>query len=200
MKNTEIVKIVMIAGGIAAAAIPLGAGEKALPVPERRKIFRGHMAWRAFSQLNEPERKKMQALQRSDPERFAAEMKLLAEKYEKKEIAWRGKMRALIAQYRRSSDVKEKEKIKAEITKMETERFQQRISALAKTIAVNKLRVAMMEKELKKRRERSKDIVEARVDAILTGEIPLTPALPKHHIRHRGMGKSMPRLPEKMNN
>jgi hypothetical protein len=134
---------------------------------------RNALIWRVFSQLNETERKKMQELQRSDPEAFAAEMRKLAEQYEKKENAWHRKMMLLTEEYRKSTDKNQRAKLKAEVMKMEKERFGKHLTGLEKTIAATKKRVALMEQELKKRKERADAIVEARVDAILSGELPL---------------------------
>lgn len=181
MKNTVIVNVVAAVISVAAAAGAAEAPRKEMPP---RKIMRGPVVWRIFSQLDETERKKLHELQRSDPEKFAAEMQKLAEKYEANEKEWRNKMHSLIGQFHRSTDKNEREKIKNEIFKMESVRFRQRLDGLERTIATNKRRVALMEQELKKRRERSGAIVEARVEAILSGEIPLnTSDAPPFHPR-----------------
>ena len=136
---------------------------------------RNAVFWRVFSQLSEPERKKMQELQRNDPEQFTVEMRKLAEKYEKQALAWRSKLTSLIEKYRKSTDRNEKAGLKAEITAMEKERFEKHISGLTKTIEGAKRRVAMMEVELKKRRAKADAIVNARVEALIKGEIPVMP-------------------------
>lgn len=192
MEKSMIAKFILLV--LAASVIlPLESGERLPAPPRERRIPRGALIWRAFSQLNEAERKKIQELQRTDPEKFHAAMQELAEKFEKQENAWRRKMFSLIGQYRRSTDSAEREKIKNEITRMETERFKRRLDGLAKTIARSKRRVAMMERELQKRKERSSAIVGARVEAILSGEIPFDP--PGKGFRKGPRG---PHIPPKM--
>ena len=182
LKGVVLTLIAVGSGALLAAEnVPAGAPaaqgaaqEKPGPGNGRmRGMRRNALIWRAFSQLNETERKKMQDLQRSNPEAFAAEMRKLAEQFEKKENSWREKMGLLTEKYRKSTDKAERSKIKAEMMKLEKERFDKRLGDLEKTIAATKRRVAFMEQELKKRKERSDAIVEARVDAILSGELPL---------------------------
>ena len=188
MLKSVVLTLIAVGGGalLAAENVPAGAPaaqgaaqEKPGPGNGRmRGMRRNALIWRAFSQLNETERKKMQELQRSNPEAFAAEMRKLAEQYEKKENAWREKMELLTEKYRKSTDKAERSKIKAEMMKMEKVRFDKRLGDLEKTIAATKQRVALMEQDLKKRKERSDAIVEARVEAILSGELPLPGAGP----------------------
>ena len=188
MLKSVVLTLIAVGGGsmLEAENVPAGAPvappaaqEKQNPGGGRmRGMRRNALIWRAFSQLNETERKKMQDLQRSNPEAFAAEMRKLAEQYEKKENAWREKMELLTEKYRKSTDKAERSKIKAEMMKMEKVRFDKRLGDLEKTIAATKQRVALMEQDLKKRKERSDAIVEARVEAILSGELPLSGAGP----------------------
>lgn len=188
MKNSVLGKMIVCLGVLLFVLIPLygeksssvGAGKRALPPgkgrgPYHHGMRRNAVFWRVFSQLSEPERKKMQELQRNEPEKFTAEMRKLAEKYEQRELAWRNKLTSLIEKYRKSSDKNERSKLKAEITVMEKERFDQRIAGLTRTIAGAKRRVAMMEKDLKKRKDKAAAIVDARVEALLNGEIPVMP-------------------------
>ena len=182
MLKSVVLTLAAVWGGalFAAETVPVKAPpappvhEKPGPGSGRMKgMRRNALIWRAFSQLNEAERKKMQELQRSNPEAFVAEMRKLAEQFEKRENSWREKMGLLTEKYRKSTDKAERSKIKAEMMKLEKERFDKRLGDLEKTIAATKRRVAFMEQELKKRKERSDAIVEARVDAILSGELPL---------------------------
>ena len=188
MKNSIFVKMAVCLGALLLGlaplygekASPVGAGKRPLPPgkgrgPHHYGMRRNAVFWRVFSQLSEPERKKMQELQRNDPEKFAAEMRKLAEKYEQRELAWRNKLTSLIEKYRKSSDKNERSKLKAEITVMEKERFDQRIAGLTRTIAGAKRRVAMMEEDLKKRKDKAAAIVDARVEALIKGEIPVMP-------------------------
>jgi hypothetical protein len=189
MKNSVLGKMIVCLGALLFVLTPLygeksssvGAGKRPLPPPGKGRgphhygMRRNAVFWRVFSQLSEPERKKMQELQRNEPEKFTAEMRKLAEKYEQRELAWRNKLTSLIEKYRKSSDKNERSKLKAEITVMEKERFDQRIAGLTRTIAGAKRRVAMMEEDLKKRKDKAAAIVDARVEALLNGEIPVMP-------------------------
>lgn len=190
MNNAKIVTIAVLSAGIMASPAPLCA-EKLPPPPQQgnmkmRRMRRNAIVWRVFSQLSEPERRKMQELQRNNPEAFTQKMRELADKYEQQENAWRNKMTALVEKYRKSTDKAEREKLKAEVVKMERERFNKRLTGLERTIAATKRRVALMEQELKKRKARSGAIVEARADAILSGELPV--AGPSHFQPRRGPG------------
>ena len=155
-----------------------GKGEKpAQNTVKPRSDRRGNaLIWRVFSQLPENERKKMQELQRNNPEQFAAEMRKIAEKYEQQENAWLKEMNSLVRSYRECSDKNERARLKAEISRLEKSRFEKRLQGFEKMIAATKKRVELMEQDLKKRKEHSKEIVEARVEAILSGEIPVGPA------------------------
>ena len=183
------VKVVVLSCTAMMAVTPLCAEKSPAPQPGRGKMRgmrRNALVWRVFSQLSEPERKKMQELQRNNPEQFMLEMRKLADKYEQQENAWRQKMLSLVEKYRKSTDKAEREKLKAEVVKMEKERFDKRLNGLERTIADTKRRVALMEEELKKRKARSGAIVEARADAILSGELPV--AGPPHFQPRRGPG------------
>lgn len=180
LKRSALMVIAVFSGTLLAAektpgqTPPPSAHAKPGPGGHRMKgMRRNALIWRVFSQLNETERKKMQELQRSNPEAFAAEMRKLAEQYEKKENAWRQKMVLLTGKYRKSTDKTERARLKAEVMKMEKERFGRRLSGLERTISATKKRVALMEQELNKRKERAEAIVEARVEALLSGELPL---------------------------
>ena len=65
---------------------------------------RGAAMWRAFSLLDEAERKKMLELQRNDPDKFFAEMRRLSAEFEKQEQARLKKLQCLIDKYRTSTD------------------------------------------------------------------------------------------------
>ena len=189
MKKIWIAKALVLCSIALMTSSVLQAEEAPLPQPGRGKIRgmkRNALVWRVFSQLSEPERKKMQELQRNNPEQFALEMRKLADQYEQQENAWRQKMLSLVEKYRKSTDKTEREKLKAEVVKMEKERFEKRLNDLERTIAATKKRVAFMEEDLKKRKARSAAIVEARVDAILSGELPVT--VPPHFQPRRGPG------------
>lgn len=182
MKRSWLKKVVVLSSAFMAVLSPLAAEKLPSPPPggaKMRGMKRNALMWRVFSQLTEPERKKMQELQRSNPEQFSIEMRKLADKYEQQENAWRRKMHSLVEKYRSSTDKAEREKLKAEVVKMERERFNKRLNGLARTIAATKRRVAIMEQELNKRKERAAEIVDARAEAILTGELPVDPQ--PHH-------------------
>lgn len=195
-------------GCMMTASVLCGAEKAAAPAPgtanspaksgmNNRGGRRGNaLIWRVFSQLPENERRKMQELQRNNPEQFAAEMRKIAEKYEQHENSWYKKMISLVNRYRESTDKNEKAKLKAEISQLEKSRFEKRLDGLEKMIAATKKRVSLMEQDLKKRKERSKEIIEARVEAILSGEIPVGPAFMPHP-RKPGAGPQMghPRRP-----
>ena len=175
-----------------------GSAEQPAPNAVRpRGARRGNaLMWRVFSQLPENERKKMQELQRNNPEQFAVEMRKITEKYEQKENAWFKEMTSLVKSYRECTDKNEQARLKAEITRLEKSRFEKRLQGFEKMIAATKKRVELMEQDLKKRKEHSKQIVEARVEAILSGEIPVAPAFMPHP-RKPGPGPQMghPRKP-----
>lgn len=200
MNNAKIVTIAVLSAGIMAALTPLCA-EKLPPPPHQgnvkvRGMRRNALVWRVFSQLSEPERRKMQELQRNNPEAFTQKMRELADKYEQQENAWRNKMIALVDKYRKSTDKAEREKLKAEVVKMEKERFDKRLSSLAGMIAATKRRVALMEQELNKRKARSAEIIDARAEAILSGELPVAAPAHHHFPPRKGAGRP-PRLPAK---
>ena len=206
MKFSGFAKIAL--GCMVSATVLCGAEKTAQPSPEKgekvaqntvrsRSNRRGNaLIWRVFSQLPENERKKMQELQRNNPEQFAAEMRKIAEKYEQQENAWLKEMNSLVKSYRESSDKNERARLKAEISRLEKGRFEKRLQGFEKMIAATKKRVELMEQDLKKRKEHSKEIVEARVEAILSGEIPVGPAFMPHP-RKPGPGPQMgrPRKP-----
>ena len=134
---------------------------------------RNAVLWRVFSQLNDAERKKMHDLQRNNPEAFTVEMRKLVDKYEQLERIRNERLLSLIDKYRKSKDEKERAKLKDELTRMEKERFEQHLAGLSRTIANTRRRLAFMEKELNKRKAKKEAIVDARVEAILTGKIPV---------------------------
>ncbi len=144
---------------------------------------RGAAMWRAFSLLDEAERKKMLELQRNDPDKFFAEMRKLSAEFEKQEQARLKKLQCLIDKYRNSTDKAERERLKAELTKMERAQFDKRIAGLTRTVESTKRRLALMEQGLKERKEKADAIVDARVEALLSGEIPVAPAFPPAHMR-----------------
>ena len=189
MNNAKIAAIIALSAGVMASLTPLCAEKLSAPPQSNvkmRGMRRNALVWRVFSQLSEPERKKMQELQRNNPEQFTQKMRELADKYEQQENAWRQKMLSLVEKYRKSTDKAEKAKLKTEVVKLERERFNKRLTGLERTIAATKRRVALMEQELKKRKARSGAIVEARADAILSGELPV--AGPPHFQPRRGPG------------
>lgn len=196
MNRSGVIGLV-VAVGIGAATLPLSA-EKAPAAPEARNAkmrgMRRHaIVWRVFSQLSESERKKMQELQRSNPEAFSAAMKKLADEYEKKERLRAHKLFSLIRKYRQSTDSEERARFKAEIVKMEKERFEERLQGLARTIAGTRRRLAFMEQELNKRKAKKEAIVEARTEALLSGEIPVNFS----HSRRMGPPRPPRRAPVK---
>ena len=161
----------------------------------RGRGMRGNAVfWRVFSELSDAERKKMQELQRNNPEEFAAEMRKRVEAHEKKIQAKIEHLSALIGKYRKSTDEKERAKLKDELIKLEKEQFEQRLAGMARTIANTKQRVALMEKELEKRNAKKDAIVEARVDALLSGElpVPVSPRLRRGGPPHPGNRGNMP--------
>ena len=188
--------IIAVAGAALFSVLPLSGAEK-LPPPRRehkgphvRNMRLNAMVWRVFSQLDDAERKKMQELQRSNPEEFASAMRALVDKYEKLEQERIKKLSDLIEKYRKTNDKNERAKLKSEVAKMEKERFDHRLANFAKMIEGTKRRVALMEEDLNKRKAKKEAIVEARVEALLSGELPVGP--PQHP---RPMRKGPPRPP-----
>ncbi len=197
MEYSKMTGFMIFAGAAVLALSPLCAGK--LPPPKERNgagklpprkersgagmrgMRRNAMVWRVFSQLSDAERKKMHELQRSNPEAFAAEMRKLVDKFEQQERTRIQKLKSLIEQYRKSSDKDERNRLKAEVAKMEKEIFNKRLAGLSRTISNAKRRVAMMEQEYKKRKAKAHDIVEARVDALLTGELPVVSYPPRRN-------------------
>ena len=149
---------------------------------------RNAMIWRVFSELDDAERKKMQELQRENPEKFALEMRSRAEAFEKQEQEKVQKLLSLIDRYRKSSDKEERAKLKAEIAKTEKERFNKRLAGHERVINSTKRRLALMEEELAKRKAKKDAIVEARVEALLSGELPVM-----QPFNHSPGGKGAPR-------
>ena len=154
---------------------------------------RGAAMWRAFSLLDEAERKKMLELQRNDPDKFFAEMRRLSAEFEKQEQARLKKLQCLIDKYRTSTDKAERERLKTELTKMEKAQFDKRIAGLTRTVESTKRRLALMEQGLKERKEKADAIVDARVEALLSGEIPVAPAYPAPHMRQGPPRQGPPR-------
>ena len=193
----------MIIGGAAVLALSPLCAEKLPPPKDRggagmRGMRRNAMIWRVFSLLSDTERKKMHELQRSNPEAFAAEMRKLVDKFEQQERTRIRKLKSLIEQYRKSSDKAERARLKAEVAKMEKENFNQRLAGLSRTITNAKRRVAMMEQEFNKRKAKADDIVKARVDALLTGELPVLSFPPRRNAPPRPIHPPRPRKgPEK---
>ena len=185
MEYSKMTRFMIIAGAAVLALSPLCA-EKLPPPKDRggagmRGMRRNAMIWRVFSLLSDTERKKMQELQRSNPEAFVAEMRKLVDKFEQQERTRIRKLKSLIEQYRKSSDKAERARLKAEVAKMEKENFNQRLAGLSRTITNAKRRVAMMEQEFNKRKAKADDIVKARVDALLTGELPVLSFPPRRN-------------------
>ena len=202
MEHSKITRFMTIAGAAVLTLSPLCA-EKLPPPRERsaavmRGMRRNAMSWRVFSQLSDAERKKMHELQRSNPEAFSAEMRKLVDKFEQQERTRIQKLKSLIEQYRKSSDKDERNRLKAEVAKMEKEIFNKRLAGLSRTISNAKRRVAMMEQEYKKRKAKADDIVKARVDALLTGELPVWSFPPRRNAPPRPIHPPHPRRgPEK---
>ena len=128
-----------------------------------------------------------------NPEAFAAEMRKLVDKFEQQERTRIQKLKSLIEQYRKSSDKDERNRLKAEVAKMEKEIFNKRLAGLSRTISNAKRRVAMMEQEYKKRKAKADDIVKARVDALLTGELPVWSFPPRRNAPPRPIHPPHPR-------
>ena len=97
--------IIAVAGAALFSVLPLSGAEKLAPPrrehkgPNVRNMRRTAMVWRVFSQLDDAERKKMQELQRSNPEEFASAMRTLVDKYEKLERARVEKLSALMPKH-----------------------------------------------------------------------------------------------------
>lgn len=162
----------------------LGKGPGMMMRPGMRPgAARGAAMWRAFSLLDEAERKKMLELQRNDPDKFFSEMRRLSAEFEKQEQARLKKLQCLIDKYRTSTDKAERKRLKTELTKMEKAQFDKRIAGLTRTVESTKRRLVLMEQGLKERKEKADAIVEARVEALLSGEIPVAPAFPPAHMR-----------------
>ncbi|MBR7138141.1 MAG: hypothetical protein IKD44_01205 [Lentisphaeria bacterium] len=178
MNYSRLAGVMAAVGALLLTVTPLSA-EKTPPAKEpgkgarMRRMRRNAVLWRVFSQLNDAERKKMHDLQRNNPEAFTVEMRKLVDKYEQLERARNERLLSLIDKYRKSKDEKERAKLKDELTRMEKERFEQHLAGLSRTIANTRQRLAFMEKELNKRKAKKEAIVDARVEAMLTGKIPV---------------------------
>jgi len=148
------------------------AGQQ-VPPQGRRRRMRGAMIWRAFARLDKNKQKELLALQHSDPEKFSVEMRKIGEQFFKEEQQRRSKVRAIVEKYQKSKDAKEKESLKKELTELERVEFQRSLDELSKILEESRRRVAFLEGELNKRSKNAGPAVDARVDALLKGEIRL---------------------------
>ncbi len=152
--------------------------EEAAPPPQpppggpgaRRDDRSGRMFWRAFSQLDEAERKELTELQSRDQEAFRKKMQQKAEEFRKKEEARELQLRKLIESYRKASD-KEKEALKVQLAAFVREDFNRRLEESRRHLESMKQGVKTIEAELVKREKNADAAVNAAVEQMLqTGE------------------------------
>ncbi len=164
-------KILCIAT-LLAAGFQSGAGEekKMPPPPPRGERFNpGPAMWRAFSELDETERQKLIALQRTDQEAFRQKMYELGEAFQKRERERIEELKKLIAEYRSAGDETRKKELKEEIARRVADHYRKRLHENRRQLEEMKKRAMQMEAELDKREKQADSIIKARTDALLDG-------------------------------
>ena len=132
--------------------------------------------WRVFSRLAPAEQKEMMNLQRTDPEKFRSVMQEKIEKFQREQQAGRQKIDELVAKIRNSKDEKEKSELRKELHSILKAGFDARLAQMRRNIDANKKRIERMEAELKKREDNAEAIINASVDAVISGQ-----KRPPHH-------------------
>lgn len=132
--------------------------------------------WRIFSRLTPAEQKEMMNLQRTDPEKFRAAIHRKAEQIQAEQQLKRQKINELAGKIRNSKDEKETAELRKELHSILKAGFDARLAQMRRNIDVNKKRIARMEAELKKREDNAEAIVNASVDAVISGQ-----KRPPHH-------------------
>lgn len=153
------------------------------PAAQGHNFQRNSAVWRVFTMLPPNEQKELMKLQQSDPDKFRAVMQEKAEKMHAEMQARRQKFADIAARIRSSKDEKEKAALRAELRAMLKNGFESRIAHLKRNIENNKKRIADMEAELKKRESNADAIVDAMLEAVISGKKPefkRRPGMPPH--------------------
>lgn len=164
-------------------AAPDGKDVPRPPRPPRHFQFPGNQKpdshqnfWRIFSRLTPAEQKEMMNLQRTDPEKFRAAIHRKAEQIQAEQQLKRQKINELAGKIRNSKDEKEKSELRKELHSILKAGFDARLAQMRRNIDVNKKRIERMEAELKKREDNAEAIINASVDAVISGQ-----KRPPHH-------------------
>ncbi|MDR0932188.1 MAG: ribosome-recycling factor [Victivallales bacterium] len=172
MKNNRFL-LVLILFAIGFTAV--GAEVNSVPDAETQKRKeRGFdpFVWRAFSRLTEEQRQELLKLQNSDSEQFRQKMRSLGETLRREEEANFAELRKSVAAYRSSTDDQERAKLKQKITMAVKERYMQRLKDNKRQLDAMKRRAEFLEKELAKREKNADQIIDMRVQSLLSGEFP----------------------------
>lgn len=148
------------------------------PPPERdseRRFRFGPGIWQAFSRLEPEERRKMQQLQRDDPEKFHEVMRAKADELFAKRRQRREALHKLAEQCRNAATAEEKEQLKRQLAAEVEKDFRAHLAANRRQLEEMKRRTARLEAELKRREQNCDKAVAAMVEALVSGEKPPRP-------------------------
>ena len=118
------------------------------------------------------ERRKMQQLQREDPEKFHEVMRAKADElFSKRRQRWES-LRQLAEKCRNAATPEEKEQLKRQLTAEVEKDFRAHLAANRRQLEEMKRRTAYLEAELQRREQNCDEAVSARVEAMINGEKP----------------------------
>ena len=142
-------------------------GGKAHRHPGRRQE---NMIWYAFSRMSEAERHDMMKLQRTDPEKFRAEMSERAEKIAMERRERMKELQKMAEAIRNCKDENTGKKLRSEFTAELKKDYLQHIENSRRQLEEMKQRAAKLEKELNLRMENADKVIEYRANAIISGK------------------------------
>ncbi|MCQ2379148.1 MAG: hypothetical protein MJ016_08110 [Victivallaceae bacterium] len=126
--------------------------------------------WEAFSCLNDAERAELMKLQRDEPEKFRAEMEKRAEAVYREKLAHYEEMQKIVDRCIASTDEAEKAALKAQLREKLASGFDRRLALHRRQAEAMKRRAASIEKEIDRRAASRDAILDAHLDAVLSGK------------------------------
>lgn len=151
------------------------------PRPDQYRRFRlGPGMWQAFARMEPEERKKMERLQREDPEKFQEVMRAKADELFRRREERRAALRKLADECRSAASDEEKARLKKQLTAEVDKDFREHLKANRRQLEEMKRRTVHLERELLRREENIDRAVAARVEAMINGEKP-----PRRHNSRR---------------
>jgi len=147
---------------------PAVAGEKNSRPRSRRR--QEDMIWHAFSRMSETERRSMMKLQRTDPEKFRAEMLERAEKIAAARRARMMELNKMAASIRNCKDEEKAAELRSAFTAELKKDYLRRIENSRSQLEKMKQRAAKLEAELNRRTKNADKAVETWAEIMISGK------------------------------